>query len=158
VESTKAARAFFAMWVAQFGTPSDLSSDRGSQFICELWNTVGDILHVTLHRTTAYHPQANGLCECFHRYMKAMLRASFKDSSWVDRLPWVMLGLRTAPKVEPWSSSVELVYGQPLWLPGEFVPNITAHWSAAHQWTKLLDIGRVFAPVPIMVFHPPTSL
>ena len=55
-------------------------------------------LGVKLHRTTAFHPQANGLCERFHRSMKAALRAGLTDGNWLDRLPWVMLGLRTAPK------------------------------------------------------------
>jgi len=52
--------------------------------------------------------------------MKDTLQASLKDSSWVDRLPWVMLGLTTTPKEDLLSSSAELVYGQPLRLPGEF--------------------------------------
>ncbi|KAJ8415608.1 hypothetical protein AAFF_G00425880 [Aldrovandia affinis] len=53
------------------GTPPDLSSDRGPQFTPELWSAVAEGLGVKLHRTTAYHPQANGLCERFHRSMKA---------------------------------------------------------------------------------------
>ena len=142
------ARAFIGTWVARFGTPSDLSSDRGSQFTSELWNAIADSLGVKLHRTTAYHPQANGLCERFHRAMKASLRASLKDSGWVDRLPWVMLGLRTAPKEDLQSSSAELVYGQPLRVPGDFVPDSTIPWSSAHQRTVLQDRARLFAPVP----------
>jgi len=34
-----------------------------------------------LHRTTVYHPQANGLCKRFHCTMKAALRASLKDGN-----------------------------------------------------------------------------
>ena len=60
------ARAFIGTWVARSGTPSDFSSDSGSQFTSELWNAVAVGLGVKLHRTTAYHPQANGLCERFH--------------------------------------------------------------------------------------------
>ncbi|KAJ8398569.1 hypothetical protein AAFF_G00420970 [Aldrovandia affinis] len=99
------ARAFIDTWVSRFGTPSDLSSDRGSQFTSELWAEVARALGVRLHHTTAFHPQANGLCEHFHRSMKAAPRASLKDDSWTDRLPWVLLGLRTAPKEDLQSSS-----------------------------------------------------
>ncbi|KAJ8245017.1 hypothetical protein COCON_G00236400, partial [Conger conger] len=35
-------RAFIGTWVARFGTPSDLSSDRGTQFTSELWTAVAD--------------------------------------------------------------------------------------------------------------------
>ncbi|KAJ8415609.1 hypothetical protein AAFF_G00425890 [Aldrovandia affinis] len=59
-----------------------------------------------------------------------------------------MLGLRTAPKEDLQSSSAELVYGQPLRVPGEFMPNTTDPWSAAVQRASLLDSARVFAPVP----------
>ena len=142
------ARAFIGTWVARFGTPSDLSSDRGSQFTSELWNAVAEGLGVKLHRTTAYHPQANGLCERFHRSMKAALRASLKDGDWVDRLPWVMLGLRCAPKEDLQSSSAELVYGQALRVPGYFIPDASVPWSAARQRSSLLETAKVFAPVP----------
>ena len=142
------ARAFIITWVARFGIPSDISSDRGPQFTSGLWNTVAESLGTKLHRTTAYHPQANGLCERFHRSMKAALRASLKDGNWVDRLPWVMLGLRTAPKEDLQASSAELVYGQPLRVPGDFVPDTTVSWSAAQQRATLLDNAKIFAPVP----------
>jgi len=84
---------------------SDISSDRGSQFTSKLWNAVACGLGVKLHRTTAYQPQAKGLCEHFHRSMKAELRAGLKDGNWVDKLPWVMLGLRTARKEDLQSST-----------------------------------------------------
>ncbi|KAA8587872.1 hypothetical protein FQN60_016734 [Etheostoma spectabile] len=80
--------------------------------------------------------------------MKAALRASLKDSNWVDKLPWVMLGIRTAPKEDLQSSSVELVYGQPLQVPGDFVPSATVPWSGTLQRSTLLDNARLFVPVP----------
>ncbi|KAJ8357917.1 hypothetical protein AAFF_G00055470 [Aldrovandia affinis] len=46
--------------------------------------------------------------------MKAALKVDLQGNSWIDRLPWVMLGLRTAPKEDLLSSSAELVYGQAL--------------------------------------------
>ena len=71
--SAEVARVLIATWDTRFGTPSDLSSDRGPQFTSELWNTVVGSVGVKVHRTTAYYPQANGLCECFLRSMKAAL-------------------------------------------------------------------------------------
>ncbi|XP_056136929.1 uncharacterized protein LOC130113368 isoform X1 [Lampris incognitus] len=86
--STDIAPALIGTRVARFGTPSDISSDRGSRFASEFWNAVAESIGVKCHCTTAYHPQANGVCEWFHRSIKAVLWASLKESSWVDRLPW----------------------------------------------------------------------
>ncbi|CAL9689823.1 unnamed protein product [Knipowitschia caucasica] len=157
ITSADVARAFIGTWVLRFGTPSDLSSDRGAQFTSEIWNAVAGGLGVKLHRTTAYHPQANGLCERFHRSMKAALRASLTDGNWVDKLPWVMLGLRTAPKEDLQSSSAELVYGQALRVPGDFIPDATRPWSATEQRSSLREVATGFAPVPTSQHCSPES-
>ena len=69
---------------------------------------VAAYLHVYIYLSTAYHPQANGLVERFHRTMKAALKARLTGPNWFDELPWVLLGLRTAPKDDLQSSSAEL--------------------------------------------------
>lgn len=38
--TTEMAWAFISTWVAWFGTPSDISSDKDSQFTYELWGAV----------------------------------------------------------------------------------------------------------------------
>uniref|UniRef100_UPI00358DFA03 coiled-coil domain-containing protein 138 n=1 Tax=Myxine glutinosa TaxID=7769 RepID=UPI00358DFA03 len=85
----------------------------------------------------AYHPQANGLCERFHRSLKAALRASFHDGGWVDRLPWVLLGHRTAHKDDLRASAAELAFGQPLRVPGYHgrnkLPEREWETQAAHE-------------------------
>ena len=79
------ARAFLFNWVARFGVPTDISTDRGPQFTAHLWDTlVHYLLGARLHLTCAYHPQANSLVEHFHRYLKSLLMARLKDSNWVD--------------------------------------------------------------------------
>lgn len=88
--------------------------------------------------------------------MKAAVWASLKDSGWVNRIPWILLGLRWASKEDLQSSSAKLVYGQPLRVPKDFVPNTTTPWSAAQQWAALLDGAKVFA----LILHqawPPTA-
>ena len=87
---------------------------------------VGDSLSqlngTRLHRTTAYHPQSNGIVDRFHRHLKSALKARLTGPDWVDELPWVLLGIRTVPKEDLECSSVEMVYGAPLTVPGDFLP------------------------------------
>ena len=142
------ARAFIGSWVSRFGTPVDMTSDRGPQFTSDLWDAVATGLGVRLHRTTAYHPQANGLVERFHRSLKSALRATLTDGDWCDKLPWVMLGLRTSPKEDLCASPAELVFGQPLRVPGDFVPANADPWSAARHLSAARADVRPFAPLP----------
>ncbi|KAJ8410267.1 hypothetical protein AAFF_G00202480 [Aldrovandia affinis] len=139
--SADLARAFIGTWVVRFGTPSDLSSDRGPQFTSELWSAVAEGLGVKLHRTTAYHPQANGLCERFHRSMKAALRASLKDGNWLDKLRGSCLD-SGRPQGRP-----------PVLLGGAGLTGSHCGFPRA----SLLDSARVFAPVPTTQHGAPTS-
>ena len=116
------AQALSLHWIARFGIPTDMSSDRGPQFTSQLWEALARLLGIRLHRTTAYHPQANGLVERFHRHLKSALRARLTNPSWTQELPWVLLGIRTAPKEDLGCSSAEMVYGTPLTVPGDFTP------------------------------------
>lgn len=43
--------------------------------------------------TSVYHSQANGLVEWLHHILKAVLRSQLQTPSWLDELPWVLLGL-----------------------------------------------------------------
>ncbi len=69
--------------------------------------------------TSAYHRKANGPLECFHRQLKDALRARLAGVQWVEHLPWALLGIRAQPKKNSNMSFTELVYGNPLTLPGE---------------------------------------
>ena len=78
------ADAFLSGWITRYGLPSDVSSDRGPQFMSLLWQDLSDLLGTKLHHTTAYHPQANGLVERFHRSMKVSLRARCQSKTFLD--------------------------------------------------------------------------
>ena len=59
ITSSECVQALISSWIARFGVPGDISSDRGSQFTSSLWNDLAHRLEVKLHHTSAYHPQAN---------------------------------------------------------------------------------------------------
>ncbi len=76
-------------------------------------------LGVRHHFTTAYHLHANGMVERAHRQLKDALRSRLAGADWLTHLPWVLLGLRAAPKEDSGISSAEMVLGRPLLLPGQ---------------------------------------
>ena len=67
------AGALLTSWVARFGLPEHITSDRGGVFISNLWTNLALFLGIQLHHTTAYHPQSNGMIERWHRTLKASL-------------------------------------------------------------------------------------
>ena len=68
------ARAVYAEWIARYGLPEQLHSDRNTQFESALFAELCAIFGVDNTRTTAYRPQTNGKCERFNRTLVAMLR------------------------------------------------------------------------------------
>ena len=115
------ASALLHHWVARFGVPVDITSDRGRQFTSVLWTQLNMLLGVQANTTTAYHPQANGMVERLHRQLKASLKARTTGANWFDELPMVLLGIRSSWRVDPGCSPAELVYGSTLRIPGEFL-------------------------------------
>lgn len=142
--SATCAKALISHWIARFGVPLDMVSDRGSQFTANLWNSVAQSLGTQLHRTTAYHPQANGLVERFHRHLKSALRARLTGPNWMQQIP---LGIHTAPKEDLGCSSAELVYGATLTVPGDFVGH-KAHQTPFDLLQNIRNQVRSLVPMP----------
>ena len=123
------ALTFASGWIARFGVPATVSTDRGRQFESQLWADLLKLFGCKHPRTTAYHPISNGIIERIHRQLKAALRAHKSSSHWTEVLPLVLLGIRTALKTDLQCSAAELVYGTTLRVPGEFFcRNHQPHW------------------------------
>lgn len=118
-EAVTVARAFFDNWIARFGVPLRVTTDQGRQFESNLFRHLNQIAGTTHIRTTAYHPAANGIVERFHRQLKAAIRCH--QDRWTEALPSVMLGIRSAWKEDLGATTAEMLYDQPLRIPGEFL-------------------------------------
>ena len=118
-EASTVARAFFETWISRFGVPLRVTTDQGRQFESFLFKHLNILTGTTHIRTTAYHPAANGMVERLHRQLKAAIRCH--RQRWTEVLPLVLLGIRSAWKEDLDATAAEMVYGQPLRLPGEFL-------------------------------------
>lgn len=113
------AETFFREWISRFGVPSVITTDQGRQFESGLFQSLLRYCGIQRIRTTSYHPCANGLVERMHRHLKSALMCH--NDTWHRALPIVLLGMRSSFKEDLQASPADLVYGEPLHLPGEFV-------------------------------------
>ena len=101
-----------------------------------------------------------------HRHLKTAIRARLNDNSWLDLLPLVLLGLRSAWREGPEATPAELLYGSSLRLPGQFVPgselsspsqpmsSFVTSFQAKMKAQRLAPSAHHASPVP----HLPSSL
>ena len=98
--------------VPYFGTPRRLLSDRGSEFVGEIWGKLMRSLGVQRVLTSPYHPEGNAINEHSHRTMNNMLLARLLEGTsskaWVEKVPGIMLALN-AMAHEPHGFSVSMV-------------------------------------------------
>ena len=111
-------------WVQHFGVPSTITTDRGTQFTSGVFTQLSKTWGIEVVYTTAYHPEANGLVERFHRRLKEALVALGAEATdeWFWKLPCVMLAIRTTVKPDEGASPADLVYGEGLAVPGKLLP------------------------------------
>jgi len=114
IDAQSVAFAFVNQWVSRFGVPLYLITDRGRQFESELFQKLSNVVGFHRLRTTAYHPQSNGIIERAHRTLKTALKA--RGGDWIQELPLVLLGLRAIPN-EDGLSPFTTVTGTSLLLP-----------------------------------------
>ena len=70
-------------------------------------------------RTTAYHPQTNGMIERTHRTIKAALKA--RKGNWCSSLPLILMGLRMSPKLSKTFSPFSAVTGSEMMIPKSII-------------------------------------
>lgn len=139
------ARALTTHWIARFGVPEAITSDRGRQFESAVFTSLMVLIGTDHFKTTAYHPQSNGIVERWHRTFKSAILCH-DQTKWIHCLPAVLLGLRVAFKPDINASPAELVYGQTLKIPGEFFAQKTPSNIDSEAVSQFRDAMRNLQP------------
>lgn len=128
------AKAFLMHYIARFGACAEVVTDQGTEFKGEFQALLDKCL--IDHRTTsANHPQADGLAERAVQTMKKAIR-KYVDSqpanSWVQHLPWILLGYRASKQAASKMSPYFMLYGREAVIP----PAIMQRWEQPLQFDE----------------------
>lgn len=74
------AKTLLENWILLYGVPAIVLTDQGSNFESKLMYELCDLLGIDKKRTTAYHPEGNGLCERQMRTLKTMLTTQCENN------------------------------------------------------------------------------
>ena len=98
---------------SRFGLPSILHSDQGANFESTMLNCTLEAFGIHKSRTTAYHPQGDGMVEQLNRTLPQMLRTYVsKSSEWEPHLSLVLFAYRSAVHPSTGFSPFELMFGR----------------------------------------------
>ena len=125
-----------------YGQPQVLHSDQGRNFESSILAQTLEAFGVSKSRTTAYHPQGDGMVERFNRTLLQLLRSYVeKQSDWEHYLPLVLYAYRTSIHSSTGSSPFMLMYGRlPILTPFSQSPTFDAVSYPAHLRAKMAEL------------------
>ena len=119
IQATTVANALLQHWVAYFGVPKELHTDRGSQYEGAIMTELCKLLGITKTRTTAKRPQSDGLAEVLNRTLCDMLKCICTDHpfSWDKMLPMVTMAYNSSVQISTKETQNPMTFGRELVLP-----------------------------------------
>jgi hypothetical protein len=115
------ARALIDNVISRHGILILLNSDQGPNFESAVIKDMCRLLGMSKVRTTAYHPQCDGLVERPNRTLISMLAKYCKDcpTEWDAWLPVLLGAYRSAKQAPTGYSPFEMLYGRSVRLPSD---------------------------------------
>ncbi len=114
------ARALLNNWIYIYGAPKFLLTDNGTNFCSGVIKVVLQTLGVKQRFTSKYHPEANGMIERFHKYLKERLAIDaeekaldyWKEDDWDDYLAAILYSYNATVHTVSGFSPFKLLYGR----------------------------------------------
>ena len=91
------AQVFFDSIICKQGVPKTVVTDNGKEFVNSIFEEVAKLLNMTHLKTTAYHPQANGVIERANGSVVNILRTLVQENTtiWDTMLPLTAFAYNT---------------------------------------------------------------
>ena len=115
-------KVFSECFIAVFGAPTKLLSDRGANFTSALVEELCSAFGIQKCRTTAYHAQCNGQVERFHQTLFHMIGklSCDKKAQWEQHLPELLQAYNSTWSTVTGYSPHYLMFGRHSCLPVDY--------------------------------------
>ncbi|MGH0192428.1 UNVERIFIED_CONTAM: hypothetical protein FKN15_012823 [Acipenser sinensis] len=115
------AKCLFENYIREHGIPESLHTDQGRQFESDLVHHLCQLLGVKKTRTSPYHPQGDGMVECFNITLIDQLAKTLLEHSgeWDDYLNPVALAYNTSTHSSTGFTPFFLTHGREARLPAD---------------------------------------
>ena len=139
-EALTIARVFVNEFVCRFGVPDSVHTDQGKNFEAKIIKEICTLLDIKKTRTTAYHPESDGLVERFNRTLLSMLSMAVREDEqgWDLLLPTLLLAYRTSHHATTGSTPFELMFGRDPRLPEDVLLSIPGAVEDPSQYAEVL--------------------
>ena len=106
------AKAFFETWVARYGVPAVLISDRGTEWRASLFRELSKLLKIDHRMTSPYYPQSNAKSEVINKTVISYIKATIERlQDWPDLIPSLQFSYNTGVSKATQFSPFQLMFG-----------------------------------------------
>ena len=140
-------KVFYKCFIAVFGVPAKLLSDRGVNFTSTLVEELCSAFGIQKCRTTAYHAQCNGQVERFHQTLFHMIGKLSRDkkAQWEQHLPELLQAYNSTGLAVTSYSPHYLMFGRHLCLPVDYYfLMVSAYEHSRHVPAYVMEVRRCF--------------
>ena len=137
LEDTSAASIGKAFWyniVCRYGCPRTVLTDLGRNFMAAVFEELLRFTKTDRLRTTAYHPQTDGLVERQNQTLKQMIRTyvNQKQNDWDELLPYLSFAYNTSVHSSTGITPYFLLYGREATMPVD----VALDWTPESQLSQ----------------------
>ena len=140
-------KVFYEHYIAFFGVPAKLLSDRGANFTSALVKELCSAFGIQKCRTTAYQAQCNGQVEHFHQMLFRMIGklSHDKKAQWEQHLPDLLQAYNSTWSVVTGYSLHYLMFGRHPRLPVDYYfPMVSAYEHSRRVPAYVTEVRRCF--------------
>lgn len=136
------AKAFVNSVILKYGVPNRIASDRGTEFMSELFAELAKLLEIKKLNSTAYHHEAIGALENTHKVLGNFLRiqCSNKIFNWSDWVPYYEFAFNNTVHSSTNYTPFYLLYGRNSRMPSSLTDTIPDPLYNLDDFTKLMKL------------------